>query len=62
MVHMQLSAEEALLLREIIESYLGDLRAEVHHTETVEYREGLKHREATLKKLLEQLEPDVASP
>jgi hypothetical protein len=62
MPQIQLSPEEVLLLREILESYLGDLRAEVHHTETFEYRDTLKHKEATLEKLLQQLQPDVASP
>ena len=34
MLQIQMSAEEVLLLREILESYMGDLRAEVHHTDT----------------------------
>jgi len=57
MLQIQLSTEEVLLLREILESYMGDLRAEVHHTDTFEYREALKHKEATLKKLLQELHP-----
>ena len=61
MLHIQLSTEEVLLLHEILESYLGDLRAEVHHTATFEYRETLKHKEATLTKLLQQLQADTAS-
>lgn len=61
MLQIQLSTEEALLLCEILESYLGDLRAEFHHTDTFEYREELKHKEAILKKLLQQLQPDMAS-
>jgi hypothetical protein len=60
-LQIQLSTEEALLLREILESYLGDLRGEVHHTDSFEYREALKHEEATLKRLLQQLQPDMAS-
>jgi hypothetical protein len=62
MLQMQLSTEEALLLREILESYLGDVRDEVHHTDSFEYRDELKHKEATLKKLLQQLQPDMTSP
>jgi hypothetical protein len=61
MRQLQLSREEVLLLREVLEGYLGDIRAEVHHTDTFEYREALKHREDTLKKLLQQLDPDMAS-
>lgn len=61
MLQIQLSTEEALLLREILESYLGDLRGEVHHTDSFEYREALKHEEAALKRPLQQLQPDMAS-
>jgi len=61
MLQVQLSTEEALLLREILKSYLGALRGEVHHTDSFEYREELKHKEATLKQLLQQLQPDMAS-
>jgi hypothetical protein len=61
MLQIHLSTEEALLLREILESYLGDLRGEVHHTDSFEYRDALKHKEDTLKKLLQQLQSDIAS-
>jgi hypothetical protein len=61
MLQMQLTTEEALMLREILESYLGDLREEVHHTDSFEYREALKRQENTLKKLLQQLQSDMAS-
>jgi hypothetical protein len=61
MLQVLLSTEEALLLREILESYLGALRGEVHHTDSFEYREELKQKEATLKKLLQQLQLDRAS-
>jgi hypothetical protein len=61
MLQIQLSTEEALLLREILECYLRNLRGEIHHTHSFEYRGALKHEEATLKQLLPQLEPDLVS-
>jgi hypothetical protein len=61
MLQIQLSTEEAFLLREILESYLRNLRGEVHHTHSFEYRESLKHEEATLKQLLSRVEPDMVS-
>jgi hypothetical protein len=61
MLQVQLPTEEALLLREILENYLGALRGEVYHTDSFEYREELKHEEATLKQLLQQFQTDMAS-
>jgi hypothetical protein len=49
------------LLRDILESYPDNLRGEVHYTDSFAYREDLKHEEATLKKLLQQLQPDMVS-
>jgi hypothetical protein len=53
---------EAAALREILSSYLSDLRMEIADTDSMQFREGLKRREALLKKLLEQLDAAVASP
>ena len=61
MLQIQLSTEEAPLLRDILECYLRNLRGEVHHTHSFEYRESLKREEATLKQLLPQFQPDMVS-
>jgi hypothetical protein len=61
MLQMQLSTEEAGFLREIIESRLLNLRGEIHHTHSFEYRQALKGDADSLKKLLRQLQPDMAS-
>jgi hypothetical protein len=61
MSQFNLSPEEVQVIREILESYLGDLRVEVHHTDDFDYREGLKHKEVVIKKLLQQLQPEASS-
>jgi hypothetical protein len=56
MIRIDMTPEEAEILRVALESYLSDLRVEVSNTDRREYREALKHAEAILKKLLRDLE------
>jgi hypothetical protein len=44
------------MLREILQSFLGDLRMEVAGTDQMDYREQLKLREVFLKDLLLRLD------
>jgi hypothetical protein len=60
MVQLPLTREESDTLREVIESYLSDLRMEIADTDSMDFREGLKQRERFLTKLLKQLEPAPA--
>jgi hypothetical protein len=53
---------EAVALREILNSYLSDLRMEIADTDSMQFREGLKRQEALLQKLLVQLDAAVSSP
>ena len=55
MIHIDLSPEDARLLRDVLESYLGDLRMEIAGTESVSFRENLKKTEVLLKSLLLRL-------
>lgn len=55
MITINLSAEEATMLRAILESYLGDLRMEISNTDQMDFREGLKTTERFIKSLLERL-------
>lgn len=55
MPHVELTPEEAAALREILTSYLGDLRMEIADTDAMEFREALKTREAMLKSVIERL-------
>ena len=55
MARIDLKPEEARMLREVLESYLSDLRMEIAGTESVSFRENLKKTEAFLKELISRL-------
>ncbi len=51
-MHLQLSAEQGALLRELLEGALGDLRMEIQDTDNSRYKEQLRGREQTLQALI----------
>ena len=55
MVHIDLTPDEARALREVLESYLSDLRMEIAGTDSASFRERLKTTEAFLKALISRL-------
>ena len=55
MVRLELDRQQAEMLREMLESYLGDLRMEISQTDQMDFREDLKKREALLKDLIARL-------
>jgi hypothetical protein len=55
MVRIELSDEQARTLRDMMESWLGDLRMEVSSTDQKDWRDALKAREALLKEVIQQL-------
>jgi hypothetical protein len=57
-----LTQEEAAALRGALSSYLSDLRVEIADTDSMQFRENLKREEVLLKKLLQQLDAELASP
>ncbi len=59
MTTIQLSSHQADTLVTVLRSYLSDLRMEISHTDSMDFKEGLKDREMVIKQLLEQL-PDGA--
>ena len=56
MIQIELTSEKAVMLREIISTYLSDLRMEIAGTENMNFREELKKKEEFLKELLPRLE------
>ena len=56
-MQMTLSREEARELRALLTSALTELRSEIHHTDTPEFRERLQARQRVLMRLHEQLAP-----
>jgi hypothetical protein len=55
MIQLDLTSEDAEMLREVLEEYFSDLRMEIAGTESMTYREELKKKEAFLSTILERL-------
>jgi hypothetical protein len=62
MAQITLTQEEAAVLRGALNSYVSDLRMEIADTDSWQFRQNLKHEALLLKKLLEQLDAELASP
>jgi hypothetical protein len=62
MPKLELTGPEAELLRELAEEWLADLRGEIGHTDSKDYRETLKRKESLLRDLLERLGTPVTAP
>jgi len=54
---LELSSEEAYVLRETLEAYLSDLRMEIADTDRMDFRDQLKHRRELLERVLSALAP-----
>lgn len=52
---LQLTPDDAALLREVIAHYLDELKSEIAHTDDYDYREGLHAKERRLTDLVGQL-------
>ncbi|GAB4282311.1 MAG: hypothetical protein Kow0092_37390 [Deferrisomatales bacterium] len=55
MAHIELTDAEAALLREVLESYVSDIRMEIAGTDKLEYREDLKKKKEAVKGILARL-------
>lgn len=55
MVRLELTDREAVILSEILESYLSDLRGEIVATENKEWRADMKEREEFVRNLIGRL-------
>jgi hypothetical protein len=54
-MQLNLTAEEAAMLSEVLTSYLSDLRMEIADTDSQDFREGLKKTEVLLKRIIQDL-------
>ena len=59
---VNLSEEELAVVRHALAGYLSELRMEVHATDSFDMREELKHEEALLTRVLEEIEPADEQP
>jgi uncharacterized protein YlxP (DUF503 family) len=57
MTRIEISEEDGVVLRRILESTLSDLRMEIADTDRQDFRDGLKADKAVLQRVLDQLEP-----
>jgi hypothetical protein len=55
MTRIELNRDDALILQEILEHRLANLRMEISHTDQQDYRTMLKRTKATLEMVLAQL-------
>lgn len=56
MISIHLDEAERLIMVEILHSTVMDLRMEIAHTDSYDFRQGLKGRKETVKKVLEAFE------
>lgn len=62
MVQIDLTTDEIEVLRDVLDSYLSDLRMEIADTDRMGFREMLKHRKRIIAKVLEALPSTAESP
>jgi hypothetical protein len=54
-MQLEISADEAAVLAQVLDSALGDIREEVYKSEVADYKVGLKQREAAIEAILARL-------
>ena len=54
-MQIDLTADEATVVTEVLDSALGELREQIYKAEVAEYKDALRHRETVLKGLLSRL-------
>ena len=54
-MQINLTEEEAAMLKEILTNTLSEIRFEISNTERMTFREQIKEREALVKKILDDL-------
>jgi len=54
-MQLEISAEEASVLVDVLESALGDIREQIYKAEVADYKAQLKRREAVISALLNRL-------
>ena len=60
MAQITLTQEEVTTLRGALRSYVSDLRMEIRDTDSWQFRQNLKREAVLLKKLLDQLDAELA--
>ena len=61
-MEFELTTQEREYLTDLLHSALGELRGEIHHTDSFDYKEQLKAQERLIHDLLRKLGVEVAAP
>lgn len=61
MVRIELTEEDAGIVRELLDAKLVDLRREISHTDSPRFRDKLYDVEGAITRLLERLPPKAAA-
>lgn len=59
---IELTTQEHEYLADLLQSALGELRDEIHHTDSFDYKELLKAQEKLIHALLRKLGVEAAAP
>jgi hypothetical protein len=59
-MHIELTAEESVALRQALETYSSDLRMEIADTDNPGFRRGLRDERALLESVLSKLDAGLA--
>jgi hypothetical protein len=62
MFTISLSPEEGEIIREALHSQHNTLLHELSKADSLEFKEGLRRREAVISKVMQQLEPSAPRP
>lgn len=64
MLQITLSDEEKMILEDLLQCCLAELRDEIHHTDDMEYKDMLKSRRNVVQKILQEVagNKDLSQP
>lgn len=58
MISLDLSSVEREILADVLDSYLSDLRMEIAHIDSMDFRDRLKQRKSVVEKVLDEVARD----
>jgi hypothetical protein len=61
-MNLELTDDEAAMLRSLLDGAMRNIRSEISHTDKTSFRRGLKEDEASLRSLLDRLGGPLANP
>lgn len=59
MVNLEMTNDEASIVKNVIERYLYHLQVEIMHTDKREFRDALKERERFLKDIIDRIKTKI---